>query len=346
MCYDAYGTRIMVFDMNLNLLAEKDVHGYYQDARMIGDDIHVVSNCNLNFWPVTMGLDLYLPEFQNMTDNQYRTAAALKAEGYIADAKGILLDDIARDGMPKMPRMTLMQSVLGNDTNTVIEAIYDNGYLQNFVHLHSFSLSNIGAGELSWNHAGTFSPWASQHTYMMDGHLVLAVESWNYNPAANGTTQTTYLFGYRVSGDTLEPAWITNIPGYILNSYALSVYNGYLRVASTTEFVYYDSDWGDGGFIPVSEPIPVEPNGGIGNSQVDNSTDGAVNSTDGVRPSIDMSVAWPQPSFVTENQILILELPTTEGGELKLVSEIGGLGKEGERITAVRYFGDIAYLGG
>ena len=58
-----------------------------------------------------------------------------------------------------------------------------------------------------------------------------------------------------------------------------------------------------------------------------------------------MAVAWPEQTMVTKNQVIILKIPTAAGEMMEEVSRISGLGKEGESITAINYFGPIAYAG-
>lgn len=58
-----------------------------------------------------------------------------------------------------------------------------------------------------------------------------------------------------------------------------------------------------------------------------------------------MTVAWPELTSVTMNQVISLKLPTADGEMMQEVSRISDLGKEGELITAINYFGPIAYVG-
>jgi hypothetical protein len=43
--------------------------------------------------------------------------------------------------------------------------------------------------------------------------------------------------------------------------------------------------------------------------------------------------------------VIILKIPTADGDLFEEVSRISDLGEEGERITAINYFGPIAYAG-
>ncbi|KAI2494495.1 hypothetical protein MHU86_20027 [Fragilaria crotonensis] len=78
--YDAYGTRVMVFSTTppLTLKSVKDVHGSFRDARAIGDDIYLVTTCTFDFYTMVDSLYIMNDAFVNMTDDNYRTAAAAK----------------------------------------------------------------------------------------------------------------------------------------------------------------------------------------------------------------------------------------------------------------------------
>jgi len=94
----------------------------------------------------------------------------------------------------------------------------------------------------------------------------------------------------------------------------------------------------------VVEPVPVDSNSTIGDSTGSANTTGATNSTGGDAVSAPDVIAWPAPVPITQNQVIILKLPTAGGELLEEVSRISDLGKEGESITAINYFGRIAYV--
>jgi hypothetical protein len=352
MCYSS-GTSIFVFDKTtMNLLTREDISGYYQEAFMFNDALHLVTGCDINSWTVTGGLSRWQPEYFNMTDNDYRMAAGQAAEALILTAKQLLVDEIAPEDspLPKIPKISIWQEDLGTKPE-IVEAIYPYGYVQSFTRVTSFTISDITTtnDKLALNTGGAFVPSSAQYSYMVGGEnpsLLIAASSWNYSPNVNGTTQTTYVVGFLVDGSTVAPSFYASFPGYILNKYALSIYNGFFRVASTTEQVYYDDEWQGGGpIVGVAEPIPVDVGNSAGDATGvdlpnDNST--GVKPDEPIPPPVIIVDPWPQPRFITENQVIIFEI---QPAALMPVAELGGLGKEGERITAVRFFGDIAYLG-
>jgi hypothetical protein len=113
-CYDAFATRIIVLDASkpLELITQEDTQGTFQDARAIGNDIHVVSNCGFNFWTLTDSVALWNEEFVNMTNSEYRTAVAVKVEPLIEPFVELMVADINAHGTAKIPKISLWDLAL------------------------------------------------------------------------------------------------------------------------------------------------------------------------------------------------------------------------------------------
>ncbi len=104
------------------------------------------------------------------------------------------------------------------------------------------------------------------------------------------------------------------VPGQVLNQFSIDAYEGYLRVATTEES------------LPVPWPMPPAFEESVGASQ-----DGPVTEpTPPTRP-----VVAPSQSRVT--------VLRRDGARLVSVGAVDGLGT-GERIYAVRFLGDLAYV--
>jgi uncharacterized secreted protein with C-terminal beta-propeller domain len=140
----------------------------------------------------------------------------------------------------------------------------------------------------------------------VDGNLVFAAQGWNWRPWWQGSSQTTYLLGFKLNGTSATPSYLGSVDGYIINQYSLSVHEGHLRVATTV-----DTFW------PVWQPV-VDANG---------------------------VTIVPQPVSTTNNSVHVLKIPTGNETTLTEVTAITGLGKPNERLTAVRFFKNICYAG-
>lgn len=323
-CYDAFATRIMVFDTStlpasLALITQEDIQGSFRDARAIGDNIHVVTNCGFNLWTLTEQLYYWNEDFGKMTDAEFRTAAAAKVEPLIGAFVDLMVNDITAHGPANIPKVSLWQSQVGNSPS-VVERANAGGPIQAYTSLISFSVSNL-SGDLQLSSAGACTPSTWGYTYSIEGWVVFAAQGWDWIEELQGTGQTTQLLGFKVDGTNASPALIGSFPGYIQNQYALSIYEGHLRVATTIDV------W----FTEREEVIPVD------------SDSGTVDGADVV--DIEPAIFWPEPRSIVKNQVIILKIPTVEGEVFEEVSRIADLGEEGERITAINYFGLVAYAG-
>jgi hypothetical protein len=57
------------------------------------------------------------------------------------------------------------------------------------------------------------------------------------------------------------------------------------------------------------------------------------------------STSWPSATSIIMNQVIILKVLTAAGEMMEDVSRISNPDKEDKHITAINYFGPIAYVG-
>jgi DNA excision repair protein ERCC-4 len=307
---EAYETRVIVLDTSklpttITVVTQEDIQGKFRDARSIGNNIHLVTSAYINFYQLAGPLYRYNSVFQGMNSTQYKAAATKIAKPLIADFVTMLKNDILLNGKaPDIPKIAIWQSEVGANGN-VIEQIYNGGAIQAYVQLTSFSVQGL-TGDLTLSTAGAFTPTSWGYTYAVDGNLVFAAEGWNWSPWWRGSSQTTYLLGFKLDGASATPSFLGSVDGYIINQYSLSVYEGHLRVATTVNT-----------FWPVWEPV-------AGNNGV---------------------TILPQPVSTTNNSVHVLKIPTGNETKLTEVTSITDLGKPNERLTAVRFFNNICYVG-
>ena len=307
---NAYDTRIVVLDTStlpdtIKVVTQEDVQGGFRDARSIGNNIHLVTSSYINFYLLASPLSRDNPKFQGMNSAEYKTAATKMAAPLISKFVTLLKNDILLNGKaPAIPKIAIWQTDIGNSTN-VLERIYTNGAFEAYVQLTSFSVQGL-TGDLTLSLAGAFTPSSWGYTYAVDGNLVFAAQGWNWSPWWRGSSQTTYLLGFKLNGASATPSYLGSVDGYILNQYSLSVHEGHLRVATTVDR-----------FWPVWEPV-VDANG---------------------------VTIVPQPASTTNNSVHVLKIPTGNETTLTEVTRISGLGKPNERLTAVRFFKNICYAG-
>lgn len=316
---DSFATRVIIFDTSslasagdLTIVTTEDIQGSYRDARAIDSNIHVVTTCNINYNPLRSILNRWNTEYDKMNATEYKVAAASMIAPHIDNFVATLKHDILIGGnAPNVPKISLWQTELGPNGEDVADQIYSNGAIQAFAQLASFSVADADVSSsagLTLSTSGAFAPSSWGYTYAVDGTLVFACQGYNWFSRWGGSAQTTYLLGFSLDGAIAKPQFLGTVPGYILNQYSLSVYQGHLRVASTVT-----SSW------PTwTNPLPVDDNG---------------------------FTILPRPVFQTNNTVTIFEIPTelTAVNQLTQVASIPNLGKEGERFTSVRFFGNTCY---
>jgi inhibitor of cysteine peptidase len=78
--------------------------------------------------------------------------------------------------------------------------------------------------------------------YMNLSNLYVVRQDWNYE---NGTGEfkgvTTEIYRFSVDGASLKFSGSAEVPGYVINQYSMDEYNGYFRIATTTQ----DKNWNE-----------------------------------------------------------------------------------------------------
>jgi len=161
-----------------------------------------------------------------------------------------------------------------------------------------------------------------EHTYV----ATPAWQAWN-QPAGRAAvigreSQQTAIHVFESDGTTSRYLASGTVPGHLLSQFSMDEYHGALRVASTTE---------------ADVAMPVEGDGGIGDSDVATSSDGAASGSAASSVAAPVPTRSPRPST---SQVTVLR---QQGRALVTVGRVGGLGR-GEQIHSVRFIGDLGYV--
>eukprot|EP00540_Astrosyne_radiata_P006731 CAMPEP_0116865808 /NCGR_PEP_ID=MMETSP0418-20121206/25667_1 /TAXON_ID=1158023 /ORGANISM="Astrosyne radiata, Strain 13vi08-1A" /LENGTH=800 /DNA_ID=CAMNT_0004501349 /DNA_START=1054 /DNA_END=3456 /DNA_ORIENTATION=+ len=324
--YDAFATRIIIYDTSslnttqtLTKVHETDIQGSYRDGRSIGDSVHLVTTAGFDTYDrLVYPLSRYHEDYADMTDDEYEMAALNKSETELIPAfVNRIVDDICVRGFPTVAHVGLWQTNISDDIS-IEEMIYSHDPVVNtYTQVASFNITDDST-ELQISMSGAFMPSSWGYTYTVSNMLVFAAQGWNWIPSVGGTGETTYFMGFSLNGDSSAPGAVGSLPGYLLNQYSMDIFDGHLRVATTIQ-----SFWTVPESIPATgetEPMPVDN---------------------------DEMAILPIQEWITQNQVVILKIPTLSGNEPAEFDEVGripDLGKEGEVFTAVRFFDQIAYV--
>jgi Beta propeller domain len=249
--WNDFDTRIVILDTStlpskITFVSQEDIQGSFVSGSSIGSDVHVVTTSYMDVYRLAGPLYRWNKSFEGMNKAQYKAAAAEIAVPFINDYVEALFNSIVTKGIaPSMPKISLWQSNLGENEN-IVESIYSGGAIQAYMQLTSFSVKGLN-GKATFSKAGVFTPSGWGYTYAIEGNLVFAAQGWNWSPWLQGSSQTTYLLGFKLDGASATPAYLGSVDGYILNQYSLSIFEGHLRIATTV-----DTFW------PIWEPSGSE----------------------------------------------------------------------------------------
>mmetsp|Transcript_28968 Transcript_28968/g.44742 ORF Transcript_28968/g.44742 Transcript_28968/m.44742 type:complete len:358 (-) Transcript_28968:98-1171(-) len=152
--------------------------------------------------------------------------------------------------------------------------------------------TNQLTNEFTTSSSGTFAPGWPDSIYVSQGFVGVVNVGHAYDASTNRWKESTFVsaFEFDITGSTPKPFAIARAPGRPLNKFATDLYDGHIRIATT-------------------------------------------------------SFDWSNTDSTTVNQIFVFQLPAEDQGrEMKLVGATEHLGKKNERITAVRFRGDRAYV--
>ena len=311
--YNTMATRIFVFSTEslastgqLTKVHERDVNGWYSDARSIGDVVHLVSVAQFDFYTIIRELAQWNPRFRGLEHAVYVEEAKLLAVREVLPSfvSGVISTITNTDGtLPTIARTGLWQEVLSNHTNAVRTMYADGPVVNTYTQIASFNVSEDGE-ELGVSLSAAFTPSSWTYTYATPDMLIFAAQGWNWMEAKNGTGEATFLMGFSLNGTQATPSAIGTVPGLILNQYSLDIRQGHLRVATSIRSFWTVEQRGDELVFPIWQPIAE--------NQV---------------------VILKIPALSDDG----------EAGFFEETGRIPDLGKEFEMFTAMRFFDTVAY---
>ena len=248
-----YGTRMTVLDIadrsKPRVVHQADVEGWTAQARMIGDDVYLVSNASMNIPARIMeqansraaelakeiGLDDH-DKLEKGKERAYRVVRA-ELERRFAGTSFASVMPRERHGIGG-GRMGAFKPMYGCQDLLVPRSGSQLGTL-NVVHFdidRPADLDSIGLMASGWTvYASADALYAAMPTYGWS-HF------WGWGPAlAPEESNTTHIHKFDLRGGQPRYAATGTVRGHINNQFSLSEHRGYLRVATT------DQAWGWGG---------------------------------------------------------------------------------------------------
>jgi hypothetical protein len=239
----AYGPKFTLVDLagQPRVLASYTISGSLVDARLTGPIVRVVTDSAPN---------IVFPDLPSGTSDAERTATYRVAAGQAG------LDA----WLPRYQSTSASGSLSGSVPCTSVSrpAKFSGANLLTVL-TFDVSAEAFGTGDpISIAADGNTVYGTTSSLYVASGAMVKPWGAGGTNVRESGSDQSTQIYRFDVSQPG-PPRYVASgsVPGYLLNQYALSEWNGYLRVATTT-----GTSWA------IADGAPSEPSGTSGASAV------------------------------------------------------------------------------
>ena len=347
-----YGDILHIYDISnipsdgspLPHVTEQILQGKYHDGRSVDNMAHIITTSNIDtYYHLSRHLSRWQSMYERLDDSQYIEVAKAHAENVIIPSfQQRLMGELNLSDFgscSNIMQLSIFQSVQLSKDNTgsdddvpAISVPILSSLLGGLVQVTSFDiLGNYDKNSLEaqdeFYQTSAFLPSTYDSTiYANDSTLIVSTNGYQYNHDSGimpgSWNQQAYITSFAMTNSGATGIGTGTIPGHILNQYAMDVWDGHLRIASTTSV-----GW--------------------------SCREGTINTTAVV------SCDWLQVP-ITNNYVFILQLSSISGtsdttleegsdysllvestarksNSLLVVGSIDGLGEVGERIEAVRF---------
>jgi len=325
----------------LQLVASRDLPGYYasKGGRSIGNRAYLVSNNYIDTWyHFQRHFDRWQIIYDGLSDEDYiETATSYAEDKVIPNFTSRLLLELMEQGdeallgsCSHVQQLSLYQT---GEIDAAANHWWDGGVFSGLSQITSFDLDQVPTAttsadvepKLQIQKSVAFVPSSWSTTiYATKDMLFLASQGYDEHPKSrSGFIPSTFILVFDLGDGPAKGASVGKVPGTVLNQFSIDMYEGHLRVATTTW-----SDWVCG--------------------EDETSSPGST-SDEPIALTVSSSDLMPvEPEFCgddrfrgPQNQITVLEV---DGDIMDEVGQLSGLGKPGESIFAVRYIGWKAFV--
>jgi len=240
-------TLIRIYDISslgttseLALTNEKYVSGGYNAGRSVGDHAHLVTTSDINFWPLVGHLRRWNGEFRDAKDvEEYKATAMAKANETIPAFVTQFIDEMGAtdESVRNLFRLALWDTATGDEASKTVNKVHGGVVFSGYTQITSFEMSDEG-NDLELSTSGAFIPSAWGETYSTKDMMIFAGNGYGWSE--EGYVEKTYLLGFKLETDAAlsSPAAVGAVPGRILDQYSVSIFDGHLRVGTTTRLFW------------------------------------------------------------------------------------------------------------
>ena len=245
---EAHETNVRVYDVSKlekdkepPLLKTTDINGRFDSARADNNNAHLVTFSSINTYSfLDQPLSRHLAQFQNMSDDEYKTASKGLAENKLIPAfVDQRMKDLSVNGKPAdIARISMWHKHLSDTDSKLEDILFEQGIMNAYAQVTSLDMGTpsqvlAASDEMNMSASGTVMPTSWGHTYATNKMLVIAGQGWDWIASQGASVETTYLHGFALQGSHTKPAAVGSLEGSLLNEYAVDIVDNHVRVAIT-----------------------------------------------------------------------------------------------------------------
>jgi Beta propeller domain len=310
-------THVRVYDKSVittsnnsssGLLGSTNMNGIYTGLRSSNGIVHIAGSSIVRSYdllqsPMESLMSSYLGDEEGFANATFSLSSNFTTQ---------LMRDLRVDGKPtpNLFRISLLQN---STTVTNLEEIaYNNGVINTLSLVYTVDLNAENINETLANapSSGAFSPFSFFNLYGTAEKMVMSAMAYSYDPVAGLTNISTVMLGFARDDATMKPHSIGTVPGLVMDSRAIDVFEDTIRVATTVTL----ETW----------------------------------TTNGARTTNETSTTpmWARDRPDTENYVIVMQMPGPNGTNAGMMTEMGRVkvGKPKESFTAVHFMDQIAYV--
>ena len=349
------------FSWQLKLLGERNLPGQFNQkgGRSIGNNVYLVSsNWVDTYHHLDRHFDRYQTIYDGLSDEEYITTASEYATTkVIPDFVDRLLTELGEDmdgesidgDCSHIQQVSLYQT---GDVDAITNNWWSGGVFGGLTQITALDLNAINPEDyvdtpLPATKSVSFVPssWGTT-VYATRDMIFLATEGYDEHPKSqSGFIPSTFILGYSIGGDGVaKSAMVGKVPGRVLSGnsqFSLDYYDGHLRVATTTWSTFV---------CPIEEEPPLEEESPLETDLEDKPALEDIEIEDAELSREDVLLVDPEPVFCRgerfrgpQNQITVLSVDPSSD-IMDQVGYLGGLGKPGESIYAVRFLKERGFV--
>jgi len=246
------GTRITVVDISNRtsptILRNMDIESHYNNARMIGSDVYMVSNSHTatpqGYWDLVWGDSLGLPEVDwNSTEQERETARNTARSAMRQGIRALIAADGVQSFLPKKRLVAADGTVsstgeLYKCTDVYLPTQPTQLGVLNVTHFKidddSGSISSTGLL------AGGTTVYSSQENL----YVALSSRAWFWGWGSADNSSHVHKFALDGPNNKARYAASGEVDGWLLNQFSMSEYQGHLRLATTDNQWVWDAATG------------------------------------------------------------------------------------------------------